>query len=105
MARSKCLWDRTCGPGGLWDWRVQAMLLSARRQRVQAHRSVGGRPRLFAATPPRRGDFDDMHTFSGALDWQGRRNLIALKMGRKEQKRWPLHEKVGHFWRRRRRAC
>ena len=35
-----------------------------------------------------------MHTYSGAIDWQGRRSVIALKTGRMEQKRWPLHEKV-----------
>ena len=52
--------------------------------------------RAFGSTGASRIDADDMHQFSGggALDWHGWRKQTALRIGREEHKRWPLHEKV-----------
>ena len=52
--------------------------------------------RAFRGSSSARIDADDMHQFSGgaALDWHGWRKQTALRIGREEHKRWPLHEKV-----------
>ena len=41
-----------------------------------------------------RVDAGEMHKFGGAIDWQGWRHKAALSIGRNDEKRWPLHEKV-----------
>ena len=68
--------------------------LQSYAQAVAGPRTSCRRDRTFGSSSIVRVDVDNMHEFSGAIDWLGWRKKAAQRIGSEEHKRWPLHEKV-----------